>query len=98
MSSEKSTYVDSSNSEDNEVHMTAQRRKKKLIRYTLPWRSKIYFNWRSLEFRRLIESLDHKIDRRRTDSRSMCLEVEVGAECTRQAPHDIPDWAKELFS
>ena len=91
MSSEECAYVDSSNSEDDEAHTTAQRRKKKLIKHTLPWRS--------VEFRRLLESLDRKIDRRRTDrSRSMCLEVEVGAESTRQAPHDIPDWAKELFS
>ena len=88
MSSEESAYVDSSNSEDDEAE---QRRKKRLIRHPLPWRS--------AEFWRLLESLDRKIDQRRTDrSRSMCLDVEVGTESTRQAPHDIPDWAKELFS
>lgn len=69
----------------------AGRNEKKLVRHTLPWRS--------VEFQRLIESLDRKIDQRRSDrSRVMCLEVEVGAKSTRKAPHDIPEWAKELFS
>ena len=84
--------MESSNSEDDEVQPSNhQRQKKKLIRHTLPWRS--------AEFQRFIESLDRKIDRRRSDrSRSMCLKVEAGGASTRQAPQDIPDWAKELFS
>lgn len=101
MSSEESAYADSSNSEDDDgavqtdSESSSQRRprRKRLIRHTLPWRS--------VEFRHLIESLDRKIDRRRSDrSRSMCLEVEVNqdVESNRSAPHDIPDWAKELFS
>ena len=94
MSSEESTYVESSDSDNDEVEYVStsdHQRKKKLVRHTLPWRS--------AELQRLIESLDRKIDRRRTDrSRSMCLKVVVGGESAREAPSDIPDWAKELFS
>lgn len=91
MSSEESA-AESSDAAEDDNDGVPKSGKKKLIRQRLPWRS--------VEFQSFMESLDRKIERRRTDrSRSMCLEVEVGnVTSIRQAPAEIPEWAKELFS
>ena len=65
--------------------------KKRLCRHRLPWRSQ--------ELLKVIESLDRKLERRRSDhAKAMCLEVIVGADSQRQVPNDAPEWAIELFS
>jgi len=47
----------------------------------------------------LMESLDRKIDRRRSGrSKAMCLEVQVSGESTRPKPDGLPEWACELFN
>ena len=50
--------------------------------------------WRSHEFQNYIDSIDHKIQRRRSDrGRSMTLKVEIGENSARSAPEDCPEWA-----
>ena len=64
--------------------------KKKLIRHKLPWRSN--------EFQRMMDSLDQKLERKRTPrGKSMCLKVEMGGDSTRPKPDNLPDWVTELF-
>ena len=79
---------ESSNSEqEDEVRQSSR---KKLIKHKL--------TWRSVEFQKIIESLDRKIDRRRSSrSKRMCLEVEQGGDSSREPPEGIPQWAVELF-
>ena len=65
-------------------------KKKKLIKHKLPWRSQ--------EMQEMVNSLDRKVNRRRTPrGRTMCLEVEEGRVSTRPKPDNIPEWAAELF-
>lgn len=97
MSSEESaaenTSVEqaSSSESDSEQPSAAARGKKKLIRHKLPWRSQ--------EMQRVMESLDRKIERRRSDrSKGMCLEVVIGEDSCRAKPENLPEWATELFS
>ena len=94
MSSDESVRQDSdgsvsSGSDRDERHPPVK--KKRLIKHKLPWRSR--------EMQAVVESLDRKIERRRTArSKAMCLEVEVSGESTRPKPDGLPDWAVELFS
>ena len=81
------TQGESSDSENE----TASNGKKRLRRCRLPWRSQ--------ELQRVIESLDRKLERRRTDrAKAMCLEIIVGPDSQREVPNDAPEWAIELFS
>ena len=100
MSSEESLIEDSSDDNDDHEHSSDSERehsktgKKRLIKHTLPWRSR--------EFERIIESLDRKLDRRRSiKSKAMCLQVEIGEASSREKPDDLPEWAcnmhHELF-
>jgi len=91
-------HQDSSSSEDAaddgaddaEQH-SQQSVKKKLIRKKLPWRSH--------ELQCIIESLDRKLVRRRSDrAKAMCPEIKVEGTSDRPAPHNAPEWAIELFS
>ena len=66
------------------------KRKKKLIRRKLPWRSQ--------ELQAVIESLDRKIERRTDRAKAMCREIRVDGNSGRLAPHGAPEWAVELFS
>ena len=64
--------------------------KKKLIKHKVSYCSR--------EMQALMESLDQKIDRRRSGiSKAMCLEVQVSGESTRPKPDGLPEWACELF-
>lgn len=85
-------HQDSSGSEDESDHQHQQKSvKKKLIRKKLPWRSQ--------ELQSIIESLDRKLERRRSDrAKAMCLEIKVEGTSERQAPPNAPEWAIELFS
>jgi len=81
---------ESSGSEDDASEQIVKR-KKKLIRRKLPWRSQ--------EPQAVIENLNRKIERRRTDqAKAICLEIRVDGNSERLAPHDAPEWAVELFS
>lgn len=54
--------------------------------------------WRSAEFQEIIDSLDRKINRRRSDkSKSMVIPVEIGEPSTRAPPEECPDWAAILL-
>lgn len=49
--------------------------------------------------KRVIESLDRKLERRRSErAKGMCLEVIMGEDSSRSKPEDLPEWATELFS
>lgn len=74
---------ESSNSEqEDEVHAQNSSRKR-LVKHKLTWRSR--------EFQQIVESLDRKIDRRRSSrSKRMCLEVEQGSDSLREPPEGIP--------
>jgi len=79
------------NGSEDDASEQIVKRKKKLIRLKLPWRSR--------EFQAVTESLDRKTERRRTDrAKAMCLEIRVDRNSERLAPHDTPEWAVELFS
>ena len=66
-------------------------KKKRLIKHKMSWRSR--------EMQAAIDSLDRKIDRRRSRrSKAMCLNVEVSGESTRPKPDGLPELACELFS
>ena len=93
MSSEDSEYEDveqgqSSGSEMDDVQPT---KKKKLIKYKLPWRSH--------EMQSVLDSLDRKMDRWR-DARAkiMCLALVMGADSNRPKPDGMPECAVELVS
>ena len=96
MSSEESLLEDtnsesahSDNSEDHEQPHSNDR--KRLMRHKLPWRSQ--------EMQKIIESLDRKLERRRTPrGKAMCLKVVDGKESARSPPENLPEWARELFS
>ena len=99
MSSEESVMEDtdghasgsSSSESDGDSVRDKQKSHKRLIKHTLPWRSR--------EFQRIIESLDRKMERRRNfRSKAMCLDVEIGEDSTREKPEALPDWAVELFA
>ena len=65
--------------------------KKRLRRQKLPWRSE--------ELQKVIESLDRKLNRRRTERvKAMCLEIIEGSDSQREKPENAPEWAIELFS
>ena len=97
MSSEESAVQESDNEreressnskEEDELQCSSQKR---LIKHRLAWRS--------VEFQKIIESLDRKIDRRQSSrSKRMCLEVEQGGNSSREPPDGIPQWAVELFT
>ena len=62
-----------------------------MIRHKLPWRS--------VEFERVIASLDRKLDcRRSARSKAMCLKVHDGRDSTRPKLDDLPEWASNLFN
>lgn len=98
MSSEESLVEDSTDSDDNaddRDHSSDSDKehpktgKKRLLKHKLPWRSR--------EFERVIESLDRKLDRRRsTKSKAMCLNVEIGEPSSREKPEDLPEWASNM--
>jgi len=102
MSSDESDHLDADNttrsggSSDNDggngqLECEQTQRKKKLIRHRLPWRSQ--------ELQLIVESLDRKISRRRSDrAKSMCLEITSGTDSSRPIPDNSPQWAIELFS
>ena len=82
-----SSNSDSNSEEDQDKSSTA----KKLIRHKLPW-------W-SVEFERVIASLDQKLDHCKSAcSKAMCLEVTDGKDSTSPKPDDLPEWASNLFS
>ena len=82
------TQGEESSDSENE---TASNGKKRLCRHRLPWRSQ--------ELQRVIESLDRKLERRRSDrAKAMCLEIIVGSDSQRGVPNNAPEWAIELFS
>ena len=83
---------DNLNSDSNsEQDQNKSSKAKRLIRHKLPWRS--------VEFERVIASLDQKLDRRRSArSKAMCLGVQDGRDSTRTKPDNLPDWASYLFS
>lgn len=96
MSSEELAVQESDNerereSSDSELENEVQHSsRKRLIKHKL--------TWRSTEFQSIIESLDRKIDRRRSSrSKRMCLKVEQGGDSSREPPDSIPQWAVELF-
>ena len=81
------TQGEQSSDSENE---TASVGKKRLRRHRLSWRSQ--------EFQKVIESLDRKLERRRSDhAKAMCLEVTVGSDSQREVPSNTPEWALELF-
>ena len=98
MSSEESLVEDSTDSDvnsDDHGHSSDSDRehsktgKKRLIKHMLLWRSR--------EFEHVIESLDRKLDRRRSaKSKSMCLNVEIGEPSSREKPEDLPEWASNM--
>lgn len=100
MSSEESVMGDneerdgsssSSSSDEDTTRDANARSRKRLIRHKIPWRSR--------EFQQILESLDRKIDRQRSErSKAMCLSVEVGGDSGREKPDTLPEWATELFS
>ena len=54
--------------------------------------------WRSPEFQSYIESLDSKMERRRSErGRLMALKVEIGECSSHGAPDDCPEWACSIF-
>ena len=72
------------------VKMRQLQLKKRLRRHRLPRRSQ--------EFQKVIESLDRKLERRRSDrAKVMCLEVMVGSDSQREVSSNRPEWALELF-
>ena len=49
------------------------------------------------EFECVIESLDRKLDHRRSaKSKAMCLNVEIGEPSSREKPEDLPEWASNM--
>ena len=85
MSSEESAFEESdggqnsSCSSDNDEERqqgSSQKRVKRLIKHPLMYRSR--------ELQSMIESLDRKLERRRTSrSKAMCLPVEIGSPSKR---------------
>ena len=54
--------------------------------------------WRSPEFQSYIESLDRKMERRRSErGRLMALKVEIGECFSHGAPDDCPEWVCSIF-
>ncbi|XP_065894554.1 uncharacterized protein [Dysidea avara] len=81
-------HPDSSGSEDDREQQSS---KKKLIRKKLSWRSQ--------ELQSVFDSLDRKLERRRSDrAKAMCLEIKVEGVSDRRQPDNAPEWAIELFS
>ena len=75
----------------SDTEQPPSRGKKRLIRHKLPWRSQ--------EMQCIIESLDRKLERRRSDrAKTMCLQVVMGDDSCRPRPENLPEWATELFS
>ena len=96
MSSEESSNENPSveqegSSSGSDTEQQLSRGKKKLIKHKLPWRSQ--------EMQLIMESLDRKLERRRSDrAKGMCLEVVMGDNLSRARPENLPEWASELFS
>ncbi|XP_068696571.1 uncharacterized protein [Montipora foliosa] len=87
MSSEESMTDDSDNSDqgDSDSDVDAPKPRVLCIR-PLPWRSR--------ELNNLMSSLDRKVTRRRTQrSASMTLRRRLGANSTRPAPENAPEFA-----
>ena len=81
------TRGEQSSDSENEIASVG---KKRLRRHRLPRRSQ--------EFQKVIESLDRKLEQRRSDrAKVMCLEVMVGSDSQREVPSNTPEWALELF-
>ena len=93
MSSDESV-IDNTDNDDSGSDLderTPPTKKKRLIKHKMSWRSR--------EMQATIDSLDRKIERRRSGrSKSMCLDVETSGESTRPKPDGLPEWACELFS
>ena len=89
MSSDESIVEDLNSSEgsgSDTDERTPPTKKKRLVKHKFPWRSR--------EMQAVIDSLDRKIDRRRSGrSKAMCLEVVVSGESTRPKPDGLPEWA-----
>ena len=50
--------------------------------------------WRSAEFQNYIDSLDRKVNRRRTErGKLMTVPIEDGEPSSRKAPDGCPEWA-----
>ena len=63
---------------------------KKLIKHVAVWRSE--------EFQDYIESLDRKLDRRRSArAKSMILPTDTGEPSKRGSPLDCPEWQKPFL-
>lgn len=94
MSSDETAIEDSDDestrSDCSEHSNNPMTKKKKLLKHSLPWRSR--------EMQEIADSLDRKVNRRRTPrGRTMCFEVVEGRVSTRPKPDNIPEWAAELF-
>jgi len=78
-------------SDEEREQWSTLKKAKKLIKHPLMY-------W-SREFQSLIESLDRKLERRRTShSKAMCLPVEIGMPSKRKKLCDVPEWACDLFA
>ena len=63
---------------------------KKLIKHVAVWRSE--------EFQDYIESLDRKLDcRRSARAKSMILPTDIGEPSKRGSPLECPEWARTIF-
>lgn len=92
MSSDESVIIsdESDNPSDSENLTSATFKGKKLIKHVAVWRSE--------EFQGYIESLDRKLDRRRSArAKSMILPTDIGEPSERESPIDCPEWAKTIF-
>ena len=93
MSSDESLSPGSDQSDCEDGEMTTQSSRKRLLKHRATWRSS--------EFEEFIQSIDRKIERRRTErGKMMVLErlSNEGSPCTtRSAPLDCPEWAKTVF-
>ena len=94
MSSDESLSPGSDQSDCEDGEMTTQSSaRKRLLKHRA--------SWRSSEFEELIQSIDRKIERRRTERGKMMVLERVSSEdspCTaRTAPLDCPEWAKTVF-
>ena len=89
MSSEESSNENPSveqegSSSGSDTEQQPSRGKKKLIKHKLPWRSQ--------EMQLIMESLDRKLERRRSDrAKGMCLEVVMGDNSSRARPENLPE-------
>ena len=91
MSSEESVVQESDNQREREYNNSEE--EDEIQCSSQKWLIKHRLAWRNVEFQKIIDSLDQKIDRRRSShSKRMCLEVEQGGNSSRE-PHDgTPQW------